>query len=74
MLKAWIMFNENGEPEFIDATLTEQEFKSWYLKYRDRGWQAKLCTITPIEGEAIEGNVSEIGGAAENSGTGMPRR
>lgn len=45
-MKAWIMFNEKGEPEFIDATLTESEFKSWYSKYSEQGWTAELCEIT----------------------------
>jgi hypothetical protein len=42
------MFNEKGEPEFIDATLSEDKFKSWYAKYMDQGWKAELCEIKPV--------------------------
>lgn len=47
-MKAWVMFNEKGEPEFIDSTLSEEKFKSWYSKYMDQGWKAELCEINPI--------------------------
>lgn len=49
-VKAWILFNEKGEPEFIDSTLTEEQFKSWYLKYFQRGYKAELCEIIRPEG------------------------
>jgi hypothetical protein len=48
-MKAWILFNKDGEPEFIDSTLTEEQFKSWNSKYFDRGWTAELCEITRIQ-------------------------
>jgi hypothetical protein len=48
MLKAWVLFNLDGKPEFIDSDLTEEAFKNWYLKYLDQGWKAKFCEINPI--------------------------
>lgn len=52
-MKAWIMFNEIGEPEFIDSTLSEEQFKSWYSKYFPAGWTAELCDITRPQKEPV---------------------
>lgn len=43
--QAWILFNEDGTPEFIDGDLTESEMRNWYRNQLKEGGYLLKCHI-----------------------------